>query len=65
LSRLALPRWRNAKIVVGTTYGMTASQIHYSIAQPFRDAAINVHTPDPKFAARDFFANSLYIFRDG
>jgi hypothetical protein len=64
LSRLEIGRWRNAKNVMGTTYGLTAIQTYYSIARPFQAASINVQQADPRFGAREFFANNLGIFRE-
>jgi hypothetical protein len=64
LSRLDIARWKNAKNVAGTTYGLTGIQTYYSIARPFQTANINVQQGDSRFGAREYFANNLGIFRE-
>ncbi len=62
LSRLDVKRW--PKTVYGTQYGLTGSQIHYLVGQPFSAAGITVSTTVAAHGTREFLDNSLSIFRD-
>jgi hypothetical protein len=64
LSRLEIARWRNAKSVMGTVYGMNGIQVYYSVAKPFSAVGITPLTAEARFGAREFFANNLGIFRE-
>jgi hypothetical protein len=43
---------------------MTDVQKAYSVGQPFQAAGITIHQADTRWGAREFFANSLQIFRE-